>query len=307
MSVARRVAQVSLFPAVMGGGLAAAHALMQAGVDPSAAVALVTVSAALLCIIGERLMPYTPAWNAAQGDITTDLSHTVVSMMALPELMRAGLMAGVAAIAGAATTIVPWSIWPADWPMPAQLVVALLLTELGAYWTHRWMHTHPLLWRLHATHHSAPRLYWLNAGRFHPLDVVLSFALQLPVLVLLGAPPPVIALFLIVTGVHGLFQHANLDVRLGPLNWVFSMAELHRWHHARSGPGARANYGANLIVWDVVFGTRYLPADRPPPTRIGFDGDATFPTRWWAQVASPFTWGRFASTAPPPGEGPPTP
>ena len=33
------------------------------------------------------------------------------------------------------------------------------------------MHEVPWLWRFHATHHSAPRLYWLNAGRFHPLDL----------------------------------------------------------------------------------------------------------------------------------------
>ena len=27
------------------------------------------------------------------------------------------------------------------------------------------------MWRVHAAHHSAPRLYWLNATRFHPFDL----------------------------------------------------------------------------------------------------------------------------------------
>lgn len=302
MNALRAVARVGLFPLMMFGGVGAGHALMTRGLEPTAAVILVTLTTALVCIVGERLMPFAADWNQPRGDVGTDLAHAVASMMVVPELIRAACLALVVALGGAAAAVVPWSVWPHDWPMLAQAALALGITEFAYYWMHRWMHTHPLLWRLHATHHSAPRLYWLNAARFHPLDTAFGFTLQLPALVLLGAGPEVIALFGMVTGVHGLFQHANLDVRLGPLNWVFSMAELHRWHHARSGPGARANYGGNIIVWDVLFGTRYLPAEEPPPTHIGFEGDAVFPTRWCAQLASPFTWARFAEAQEPPGE-----
>jgi sterol desaturase/sphingolipid hydroxylase (fatty acid hydroxylase superfamily) len=58
----------------------------------------------------------------------------------------------------------------------------------------------------------------------------------------------------------GIFQHANVQLRLGPLNWFFSMAELHRWHHSRTVEEANHNYGQTISVWDWVFGTRYLPA-----------------------------------------------
>lgn len=279
----RRAIRYGLFPLMMGGGVWLAHALMAAGVDPPAVVAALALSTALVCVVAERRWPHDPAWNTPRDDLGADLSHTVVSMMVIPEAVRAALLAAIAALAGQAT--VPWRLWP-DWHWLPSLALALVVTELPYYWLHRLMHTRPTLWKLHALHHSAARLYWLNAGRFHPLDAALIFCTQLPLLILLGCPPEIIALFLVVGAIHGLFQHANIDLRLGPLEHVFAMAGLHRWHHARTGPGARANYGGNLIVWDTVFGTRY----RPPgaPDAIGFEGDARYPTRWWGQLGQPF-------------------
>ncbi len=282
----RPAIRYGLFPAMMFGGVWLAHALMTAGVDPPAVVAAIALTTALVCIVAERRWPHDPAWNHPRGDLGTDLGHTVVSMMIIPEALRAGLLAAVAAFAGALT--VPWRLWP-EWPWLPSLAFALVITELPYYWLHRLMHTRPTLWKLHAVHHSAARLYWLNAGRFHPLDAALIFTTQLPLLILLGCPPEIIALFLVVGAIHGLFQHANIDLRLGALNHVFAMAEQHRWHHARTGPGARANYGGNLIVWDIVFGTRY----RPPgaPDAIGFEGDEGYPTRWLGQLGAPFRRG----------------
>ncbi len=94
------------------------------------------------------------------------------------------------------------------------------------------LHEIPWLWRFHAPHHSANRLYWFNALRFHPLDILLVGPVKLLPLVALGADGDVLALVLIFSAVHGVYQHANLPCRLGPLNWIFSMAELHRWHHS---------------------------------------------------------------------------
>src|SRR6185369_10374642 len=88
-------------------------------------------------------------------------------------------------------------------------------------------------------------------------------------LIALGAPPIVIMLFTLFDAVFGMLQHANLDMRLGPLNYAFSAAEPHRWHHSRTLAEANTNYGSNLIVWDLVFGTFYLPSDREPPAAIG--------------------------------------
>lgn len=50
---------------------------------------------------------------------------------------------------------------------------------------------------------------------------------------------------------------------------------------------ANANYGANLIFWDIVFGTRYLPKHREPPADIGFHGMNRFPRAHLGQLVSP--------------------
>ncbi len=281
----RAIARYGLFPLVMFGGVALAHRAMTT-VDPPLVVGAASLLAALIVGVAERIMPFDPDWNRPRRDRLTDLLHTVVSFVALSEILRAAFLAGLAALLGAAD--VPWTLWPVGWPWPLQLALALIIAELPYYWLHRWMHTTPALWRLHAVHHSAPRMYWLNAGRFHPLDAGLVFFTQLPVLMLLGTPAPILSLFLVVGAIHGMFQHANLDLRLGPLNHVFAMAELHRWHHARTGPGARANYGGNLICWDLIFGTRYHPGHDIPPDGIGFEGDEDYPTDYLGQLAAPF-------------------
>jgi sterol desaturase/sphingolipid hydroxylase (fatty acid hydroxylase superfamily) len=89
----------------------------------------------------------------------------------------------------------------------------------------------------------------------------------------------------------GLFQHANIDFRLGPLSWIFSVGELHRWHHSTVIDEANRNYGNNFIFWDAVFGTRFLPADRDCPADLGIG--RSFPTTLGAQLAAPFRWSRL--------------
>ena len=81
-----------------------------------------------------------------------------------------------------------------------------------------------------------------------------------------------------------------MRVALGPLNYLFSMAELHRWHHAKNLRESNTNYGSNLIVWELVFGTFFWPRDREPPEQIGIPGLPAFPADYWGQLASPFRW-----------------
>jgi sterol desaturase/sphingolipid hydroxylase (fatty acid hydroxylase superfamily) len=47
------------------------------------------------------------------------------------------------------------------------------------------------------------------------------------------------------------------------------------------------NFGNNVIVRDVVFGTRYLPSDREPPLEIGLADLPAFPTSFAGQLLSP--------------------
>jgi len=293
---ARRLVSHLAFPAVLGGAVAVALVLIRDGVDPRLAILAGQVPAFLVVIVLERLAPHHVDWNRNHGDLVPDLGHmltvSTISGLADPLLRLIGISAATALAGGAGP-----SLWPGDWPLLAQLALALVLGELGQYWVHRLEHEHDCLWRFHALHHSAPRLYWLNAARFHPVDILLNnFVVSVP-LAALGAGLEVLSLWLLVSAIHGIFQHANVPVRIGPLNWVFSMAELHRWHHSKTVRESNANYGQNLIVWDIVFGTRFLPADREPPKDIGIADLPAFPTGWLAQELSPLRWAEIRSGA----------
>ena len=164
------------------------------------------------------------------------------------------LAAAVVAAAGWLSRRFGTGLWPNDWPLLAQLPLALLVAEIPQYWVHRLQHEWEGLWRFHAVHHSAPRLYWLNAGRFHPIDILMNLPYY-PLLIALGCSEALMALVATTIAIHGIFQHANLQLRCGVLNGFFSMAELHRWHHSKTVFEANHNYGQTVSVWDWVFGT----------------------------------------------------
>jgi sterol desaturase/sphingolipid hydroxylase (fatty acid hydroxylase superfamily) len=287
------VAQLG-FPVVMGAAVAGAIRLIHAGYDPALAFVAAQLPAFAAVILLERRCPYYPDWNRSHGDLWVDVRHliTITAFVGLIDpLLRA---AGLLVLAWLSPSL-GLGLWPGGWPLLAQLALALVVAELGQYWVHRLQHEIAWLWRIHALHHSAPRLYWLNAARFHPLDIGLNAVAAIFVLVALGAGPSVLALWLLVNSIHGIFQHCNIPVRIGPLNWIFSMAELHRWHHSRLTRESNTNYGQTLAVWDVVFGTRFLPKDREPPRDIGLAGLPDFPMTYLAQLASPFRWSRITA------------
>ena len=274
-----------IYPALMAATVGSTVLLYKAHLPAVAVVALVTSGAAVLIIALERVLPYRREWLRSHGDLRVDLSHLIFSG-ALAEAGRAGILAGLTLGAIALSRAIGTTVWPNAWPLWVQVPLALVIAELGAYWAHRAMHETGLF-RIHAVHHSAPRLYWLNGMRLHPLDTVWS-GLSMAPLVLLGAGDRMLVVFATFAGVHMMMQHANLDTRLGPLNWIFSMNEVHRWHHSRVIAEQNGNYGGVLLLWDVVFGTRFYPTDRTPPVDVGLAGLRDFPTGYVAQLASPF-------------------
>ncbi len=291
LAASERVLAVAGFPVAIVATFALALLLMGRGWSPEAAIVL-PIAAFYLCLaVTERLVPWHESWLHPRDDLRTDVGLYFSNL-------GIGLATGplvVAAAAGAGAWLsarMGLGLWPAEAPLLAQVALGLVVAELWEYGAHRAMHEVPWLWRFHATHHSPQRLYWLNASRFHPIDLFVIGTLKLVPLAILGAGAAVIALNNLFSAVHGAYQHANVPVRIGPLNWIFSMTELHRWHHSKHVSEANHNYGGNLIVWDVVFGTRYLPADREPPEAIGIGAMPAFPTGFWANLAAPFRWRR---------------
>ena len=284
------------FPVVFGATMGLGVYGVGRGWNPVATAMGLTAAVVLVLLVLEQVHPYQEDWRHSYGDIKTDLIHNLVNFW-IPEVYTVAFVGGFTVAGAWLSNALGMTLWPSEWPLLAQLLLALVIGELGTYWIHRWMHESAFLWRFHAAHHSAPRLYWLNAGRFHPLDLFTQQFLAVTPLVVLGADVRVIALHTLFTAVHGMFQHCNIEIRLGPLNWFFSMAELHRWHHSKHLEEANTNYGANIIWWDIVFRSRFLPSDREPPTEIGIGALPDFPGGYWAQLLSPFRWKEIEDSA----------
>jgi sterol desaturase/sphingolipid hydroxylase (fatty acid hydroxylase superfamily) len=276
------------YPVAMAGAGALGATLLEHGLAPKLLNPLLIPFAFGSVTLLERVHPYRAAWNEPHGgDVRTDAGYFfVTSLTVLLGVTAVGAL--LLPLAGRLSARAPFLVWPSHWPLSIQVALALLVAEFGHYWVHRLQHDTDVLWRFHAVHHSAPRLYWLNASRFHPVDMLLSTVAGFGSLTLLGCPQRVIALFTLVGAIHNIFQHSNVDVRLGPLNYVFSMAELHRWHHSKDVTESSANYGGHLAVWDVLFGTRFLPKDRPPPEALGLADLPQFPFTLAGQLAAPF-------------------
>ena len=89
----------------------------------------------------------------------------------------------------------------------------------------------------------------------------------------------------IVTAFVGLLTHCNVEMRFGPISYVFSTPGVHRWHHSMDLREGNKNYGENVVIWDLLFGT-YFNEDRRPPANIGIP--EYMPPRFIHQLLWPF-------------------
>jgi sterol desaturase/sphingolipid hydroxylase (fatty acid hydroxylase superfamily) len=281
-------ASIALYAGVVASTAALGGLALRAGWHPGvvSGAAFFALCALFFCL--ERWRPWRRRWLTGWDDLRVDLP---LILLAAP--VGALVVGPAVALAGRAGRALDAGLWPAHWPLLAQAVLALVLGDFVRYWFHRAEHAWLPLWRIHATHHSAERLYFLNGPRLHPLEIALSGVLQTVPLVALGASEQALALQVALTVAIGRFQHGNLALTLGPLNYVFSAPAPHRWHHARDLRTAACNFGGDVLLWDLLFGTFHLPSDREPSDDVGIpDGDA-FPRTLAGVLASPFTWPRF--------------
>ena len=243
----------------------------------------IPIALVAIAIIGlELVFPARPDWKPRRSDVASDALFMVFVQTLLPRALAAGLTLAMAALTHAHA---PSAWWPHQWPLFGQALLMVLAVDFLRYWLHRACHTFPALWRLHEVHHSPDILYALNVGRFHPLEKVLHFSLDTVPFVLLGIAPEVVAAYFLFYAVNGFFQHSNLRLRYGFLNYVVGSAETHRWHHARDPKVAYCNFGNTTIVWDLLFGTWYLPKGRS--LEIGIL-DRDYPRDFWSQMFTPF-------------------
>ncbi len=150
-------------------------------------------------------------------------------------------------------------------PPLAQMMLGLVLFDLLIYWTHRFSHEVPFLWRFHAIHHSTETLDWVSGLRGHPFDGVI-LAPAFVFLLAAGFSPEYAGAITVIQILSGLFLHANVRWRLRPLHRLIITPEFHHWHHTNEPTAMHSNYSVFLPIWDIAFGTYFMPSNRRPAT-----------------------------------------
>ena len=135
-------------------------------------------------------------------------------------------------------------------------IIAFVALDLVLYVQHRAYHWLPLLWRLHRVHHSDLDFDLSTGLRFHPGEMIISFAIKAAAVVALGASPLAVLCFEIVLNASSLFTHANmtLPARLdAALRGVLVTPAMHRIHHSVKPDEHNRNFGFFLSFWDRTF------------------------------------------------------
>jgi sterol desaturase/sphingolipid hydroxylase (fatty acid hydroxylase superfamily) len=232
----------------------------------------------------ERWMPHERAWLENDGQTLPNIYHTLTSKGTSQAIFIFSAAIGLAELIKPVAET-SHGIWPREWPMWAQACLGVAVAEFGLYWAHRLAHEWPILWRFHAVHHSVKRLWVINTGRFHFLDSVFKIVLGTAVLMAFGAPLEVVQWTGIVTAYIGVLTHCNVEMRCGWLNYIFSTPNVHRWHHSLDLTEGDANYGENLVIWDIAFGT-FVNKKHRPPVNIGIH--SYMPPKFRHQLIWPF-------------------
>jgi sterol desaturase/sphingolipid hydroxylase (fatty acid hydroxylase superfamily) len=150
-------------------------------------------------------------------------------------------------------------------PPWVQFCVALLALDFVIYLQHILFHKVPWLWRLHRVHHSDRDFDATSALRFHPIEILMSAALKILIVTLLGAPALAVLAFEVILNSAAMFNHSNAS--LPPaldrfVRLILVTPDMHRVHHSTLRLETDSNYGFNLPLWDRIFGTYRAEAAR---------------------------------------------
>jgi len=218
---------------------------------------LIIISAALLFIILERIFPYNKGQEILREGFFDDLAlYTIAQSYILGIFIFTFIINSIDNITGLSRLRLFANV-----PIWLQLIFYLVTHDFYIYWMHRWQHKNKFLWRLHEAHHSPKKVDWLSGSRSHAFEILINQTIEFLPIVLLGSPPEVAAYKGVISAVWGMYIHSNINVKTGKLKMFINGPEMHRWHHT-TGKGRNKNFATKLAIWDWIFNTAYLPAEK---------------------------------------------
>jgi sterol desaturase/sphingolipid hydroxylase (fatty acid hydroxylase superfamily) len=236
----------------------------------------------VLVVPFEKLFPRHPGQRLRRPLAALDVRYALVTALTGVASIAVGVAIAIVSLAWVpALALRPLVDMLPGWLTP---FLGVALFDLAVYWAHRWSHEVPALWRFHAIHHSTEHLDWVSGFRGHPFDGAIV-APPAVFLLVAGFDPELTGALALVQVITGIFLHANVRWRWRPLQRLVITPEFHHWHHAYESEAHNSNYSVFLPIWDILFGTYYMPHNKRP-VRYGVSMDV--PPTMRGQFAFPF-------------------
>jgi sterol desaturase/sphingolipid hydroxylase (fatty acid hydroxylase superfamily) len=189
-----------------------------------------------------RLRRAVPNIMLAAGVVLTNLALASVtaSMSELVTRLGIGFFAGMG--------LRPWIL----------LLLGIAGLDLSAYVAHLLLHKLPLGWRFHRVHHSELEVDVTTAFRQHPGETLWRLLWQCIGTVVFGLPFWVLPVYLSLSSLNALLEHANLRMHERVdrfLQLLIVTPNMHKIHHSRDVAETDSNYSNIFSIWDRLFRT----------------------------------------------------
>jgi sterol desaturase/sphingolipid hydroxylase (fatty acid hydroxylase superfamily) len=241
---------------------------MTAGEFMANVTAILSVMAVIAAI--EVVVPLFPRTPAQRGRTGANLGLTAMNFAVN------GAFTSVAAVLTIAQG--PGLMTRMGLPLSAQIVLSIVVLDFCfGYVAHVALHAAPVLWRVHAVHHSDPFVDVTTTYRTHPIELAWRSLFMIVPVWMLGVPPGALLVYRMLSAINALLEHANL--RVWPmldraLSFIWVTPNMHKIHHSRDRAETNSNYGNLLSIYDRIFRT-FTVTDKALTVRYGLDDTDT--------------------------------
>lgn len=182
--------------------------------------------------------------------------------------------------------------WDATTARILYTILFFVAYDFGRFLAHWTQHQFDSLWQFHKVHHSAEALTPITSFRVHPVDLFIMgvggnffggivtgvfFYLTdgtITIVTFLGTH-----LLIAVYNLIGNLRHSHVWLDYGILGYVLISPAQHQIHHSTLPQHIGKNCGFAIAVWDLIFGTLYVPREKETfPMGLGDGTDGTWHT-----------------------------
>ena len=244
---------------------------------------LAFIVSAILFVFLEKVFPKYKEQAILRPEWRLDLIYFTFNHLLITALLLTGNYF--------ATTVFGWAANDAfqsaiqSLPTIVQVLVLIICADFVLYWSHRFFHEVPFMWKFHAVHHSVEHMDWMAGSRNHVVQMFVDRCLVMVPLYLLGTTKEALDVYVSFAAFQAVYVHANVSIPVGPLKYIIATPQYHHWHHSSQTPAIDTNYSVHTPLFDRLFNTYHMPKEHWPSD---YGTVNPLPKGFFAQMLYPF-------------------